>query len=108
MPVWPLLVCSGLKGLPDAVETIWPRMVVQACIVHLIGTVCATSPGRIGTRLPAISGLSVPPRARPPPPSNPWSSEEKWGTTYPAAIKLWFDAWAEMVPLLSFDVEIAR
>lgn len=27
---------------------------------------------------------------------------------YPAVIKLWSDAWAEMVPFLSFDVEIGK
>ncbi|WP_435260618.1 transposase [Streptomyces sp. 1222.5] len=25
-----------MKGLPDAVETVWPRAAVQTCIVHLI------------------------------------------------------------------------
>jgi transposase-like protein len=29
-----MLVCDGLKGLPDAVETVWPRTIVQTCIVH--------------------------------------------------------------------------
>lgn len=33
---------------------------------------------------------------------------EKWGTKYPAVIKLWSDAWAEMVPFLSLDVEIRK
>lgn len=31
-----MLVCDGLKGLPDAVETVWPRTVVQTCVVHLL------------------------------------------------------------------------
>ena len=31
-----LLVCDGLKGLPDAVTTVWPQSVVQSCIVHLL------------------------------------------------------------------------
>ncbi len=31
-----MLVCDGLKGLPDAVETDWPRTVVQTCVVHLL------------------------------------------------------------------------
>jgi transposase-like protein len=30
-----MLVCDGLKGLPDAVEAVWPRTVVQTCVVHL-------------------------------------------------------------------------
>jgi putative transposase len=31
-----LPVCDGLKGLPEAVETVWPRTVVQTCAVHLL------------------------------------------------------------------------
>lgn len=31
-----MLVCDGLMGLPDAVETVWPRTIVQTCLVHLI------------------------------------------------------------------------
>jgi putative transposase len=31
-----MLVCDGLKGLPDAVNTVWDKTVVQACIVHLL------------------------------------------------------------------------
>ena len=29
-----MLVCDGLKGLPEAVETVWPRTIVQTCVVH--------------------------------------------------------------------------
>lgn len=32
-----MLVCDGLKGLPDAVATVWPRTIVQTCVVHLLG-----------------------------------------------------------------------
>ncbi|WP_422449413.1 transposase, partial [Thermoanaerobacterium sp. DL9XJH110] len=31
-----MLVCDGLTGLPDAVNTVWPQTVVQTCIVHLL------------------------------------------------------------------------
>ena len=31
-----MLVCDGLKGLPDAVETVWPQTIVQTCVVHLL------------------------------------------------------------------------
>ncbi|MBW8707591.1 hypothetical protein MBT84_48940 [Streptomyces sp. MBT84] len=30
-----MLVCDGLKGLPEAVETVWPRTIVQTRVVHL-------------------------------------------------------------------------
>src|SRR5258705_3562197 len=31
-----MLVCDGLKGLPDAVNTVWEKTIVQTCIVHLL------------------------------------------------------------------------
>ncbi len=31
-----MLVCDGVKGLPEAVETVWPRTIVQTCVVHLL------------------------------------------------------------------------
>src|SRR6476660_10378180 len=30
------VVCDGLKGLPDAVNTVLPAAIVQACVIHLI------------------------------------------------------------------------
>ena len=29
-----MLVCDGLKGLPDAVNSVWEKTIVQTCIVH--------------------------------------------------------------------------
>src|SRR4029453_12959829 len=31
-----MAVCDGLKGLPDAIAEVWPRTVVQTCVVHLL------------------------------------------------------------------------
>ena len=31
-----IVVCDGLKGLPDSVTTTWPLTTVQACLLHLI------------------------------------------------------------------------
>jgi len=28
--------CDGLKGLPEAIEAVWPRTSVQTCVVHLV------------------------------------------------------------------------
>lgn len=103
-----MLVCDGLKGLPDAVETVWPRTVVQTCIVHLIRNsiryVARQDWEKVAKDLKPVYTA----------PSEAAATErflefsEKWGTKYPAVIKLWSDAWAEMVPFLSFDVEIRK
>ncbi len=31
-----IVVCDGLKGVPDAINTIWPAAIVQTCVLHLI------------------------------------------------------------------------
>jgi len=103
-----MLVCDGLKGLPDAVEAVWPRTVVQTCIVHLIRNsiryVARQDWDKVAKDLKPVYTA----------PSEAAATEhflefsEKWGTKYPAVIKLWSDAWAEMVPFLSFDVEIRK
>ena len=29
-----IVVCDGLKGLPAAIETVWPQAITQTCIIH--------------------------------------------------------------------------
>jgi predicted acyl esterase len=31
-----MVVCDGLKGLPDAIATVWPQAITQTCVVHLM------------------------------------------------------------------------
>jgi transposase-like protein len=31
-----MIVCDGLKGLPDSVAAAWPATIVQTCVVHLM------------------------------------------------------------------------
>jgi putative transposase len=31
-----IVVCDGLKGLPEAIETTWPLAIVQTCVLHLV------------------------------------------------------------------------
>ncbi len=31
-----MVVCDGLKGLPDSIGTVWPEAITQTCVVHLL------------------------------------------------------------------------
>ncbi len=31
-----IMVCDGLKGLPDSITTVWLGMIVQTCVIHLL------------------------------------------------------------------------
>ena len=103
-----MLVCDGLKGLPESVSNVWPRTVVQTCVVHLI---------RASFRYAARQDWDKLARALKPIYTAPTAAaaeerflefQEQWGTKYPAIVKLWSDAWAEFVPFLQFDAEIRR
>lgn len=31
-----MVVCDGLKGLPEAIETVWSAALTQTCVIHLL------------------------------------------------------------------------
>jgi transposase-like protein len=101
-----IVVCDGLKGLPDAIEATWPRAIVQTCVIHLLGA-----------SFRYASRRDWPALARDLKPIHTAATEEAahdrltefagvWEAEYPAIVRLWENAWAEFVPFLSFDPEI--
>jgi Transposase, Mutator family len=40
-----MVVCDGLKGLPDAIGQVWPAAITQTCIVHYPDTAVMPIPG---------------------------------------------------------------
>jgi transposase-like protein len=101
-----MLVCDGLKGLPDAVGQVWPRTIVQTCIVHLL-----RNSFRYASRKDwAVIAKDLKPVYTAPSEQAALDRfaefSEKWETRYPAIIRLWTNAWAEFVPFLAFDTEI--
>ncbi|WP_373318151.1 IS256 family transposase [Planotetraspora kaengkrachanensis] len=103
-----MVVCDGLKGLPQAIEQAWPLAVVQTCVVHLL---------RASFRYAARQHWDAIAKALRPVYTAPTEAAalerfvefaDAWGGKYPAIVKLWQDAWAEFVPFLNFDTEIRR
>ncbi|MEU4807032.1 IS256 family transposase [Actinosynnema sp. NPDC023587] len=103
-----MLVCDGLTGLPDAVTTVWPRTIVQTCIVHLLRNSFRYAGRR---HWDAIAKTLKPVYTAP----TEAAAKERfaefadaWGVRHPAIVRLWNNAWAEFVPFLALDVEIRR
>jgi transposase-like protein len=103
-----MLVCDGLTGLPDAVNTVWPATIVQSCVVHLL---------RNSFRYAARQDWEKIAKALRPVYTAPTEETalerfveftDAWSGKYPAIVRLWEAAWAEFVPFLQFDVEIRR
>jgi transposase-like protein len=103
-----MVVCDGLTGLPDAINTVWPQTVVQTCIVHLLRNSFRYA-GRqhwdaIAKALKPVYTASTEAAAR----ERFAEFTEVWGGRYPAIVRLWEHAWGEFVPFLAFDTEIRR
>ncbi|UGQ55565.1 IS256 family transposase (plasmid) [Rhodococcus qingshengii] len=103
-----IVVCDGLKGLPEAINTVWELAVVQTCIIHLIRNTFRFASRKYWD---AMARDLKPVYTAP----SEFAARErfaeftqKWGQQYPAIIKMWDNAWSEFVPFLDYDVEIRR
>lgn len=86
------LVCDGLKGLPEVVTNVWPRTIVQTCIIHLIRNTFRLTSRRYWDELkrdikPIYTAVNAT-AAR----AEFDDLAEKWGGRYPAVIRLWDNA----------------
>jgi putative transposase len=101
-----MVVCDGLKGLPDAVTAVWDKTIVQTCIVHLLRNSFKYASKRdwgvIAKDLKPIYNAASESGAL----DRFAEFSGKWEKRYPAIIRLWENAWAEFVPFLQFDREI--
>ena len=104
-----LVLCAdGLRGLPDAIEGVFPQTVFQTCIVHMIRSstryvpwkerrgVCADL-RRIYTAVDEEAALQA-----------LQDFDSKWGRRFPMITKAWERRWDELVPFLAFPAEIRR
>ncbi len=101
-----IVVCDGLKGLPEAIGQVWPQTIVQTCIVHLL----RNSFKYASKKDWAAIAKDLKPVYTAPSESAALDGfaefSEKWEKKYPAIIRLWTNSWAEFVPFLRFDKEI--
>jgi transposase-like protein len=100
------LVCDGLKGMPDSVNTVFTDTIVQTCVVHLIRNTFKYSSKRYWAEIardlkPVYTAVNADAAA-----AAFETFEETWAGKYPAISKLWRNAWDNFVPFLDLDIEI--
>jgi putative transposase len=103
-----IVVCDGLKGLPDSIATTWPLAITQTCVLHLIRNTFRLAGKQhwdaIAKKLRPIYTAPTEPAAR----ERFAEFVGEYNDQYPAIVKLWENAWAEFVPFLTFSPEIRR
>ena len=104
-----LIACiDGLKGFPQAIESVFPETRIQLCIVHLVRAslnyVNWKERKQVAADLKAIYRAATEAQA---------SLElsdfiGKWGHKYRAIGKLWRENWERVIPLFEFPAEVRR
>jgi transposase-like protein len=103
-----IVCCDGLTGLPEAINAVWERAIVQTCVIHLIRNTFRYASRKywdaIAKDLKPVYTASSEAAAK-----ERWNEfADTWGQRYPAIIRLWENAWTEFVPFLDYDTEIRR
>lgn len=98
--------CDGLSGFPQAIETAFPKAIVQTCIVHMIRAslryVTATDRKLVVTSLRDIYTAETEAAAG----TALDAFDKRWRSKYPSVSKLWHSRWNEVVPFLAYPKEI--
>jgi len=99
---------DGLKGFPEAVETVFPKAQVQTCIVHMV----RHSLNFVGykERKEVASDLQKIYRSATREDAELRLSEfaAKWDAKYPTISQAWQRNWERLVPFLAYPEEIRR
>lgn len=99
---------DGLKGLPEAVTALFPPTLTQQCIVHLVRAsmryVASKEMKAVATDLKRIYNSVTSEDAE----RELNAFEETWGGKYRAAVRVWRNAWANVVPMFQFPPEIRK
>lgn len=99
---------DGLKGLPEAIEAVYPRAQVQLCIVHKVRNSLKYVPWKerkcVAADLRAIYGAATLPEAE----QALKRFGEKWDAKYPAISPSWRADWVRLTVLFDYPPEIRR
>src|SRR5215467_7986024 len=104
-----LIACvEGLKGFPQAIEAVYPRAVIQLCIVHLVRAslnyVNWKERKQVAADLKEIYRAVTAVQAE----MELNTFQARWGSKYQAIGKLWKENWARVVPFFEFPAEVRK
>lgn len=104
-----LIACvDGLKGFPEAIETIFPKTMVQLCVVHQIRTslryLASKYHKEFVADLKEVYRASTIENAE----AALTGLEKKWGSKCAAAVSTWRQNWTNLSTFFLFPEEIRR
>jgi len=104
-----IAVVDGLKGLADAINTVFPKTTVQTCIVHLIRNSLDYA-GWKDRKLVAQALRPIYTAVSEAAATDELDAFAKgpWGLKYPSIVQSWTRAWEHITPFFVFPPDIRR
>ena len=104
-----IAVVDGLKGLAEAIGTVYPKTAVQTCIVHLIRNSLEYA-GWKDRKLvaQALRPIYAAPSEEAAELALQAFAEGPWGVKYPNIVQSWKRAWEHVTPFFVFPPDIRR
>jgi len=104
-----LIACvDGLKGFPEAIETVYPKTQVQLCIIHLVRHslryVSWKERKRVAADLRTIYTASTAEAAE----QALEAFEKKWQGRFPSIARSWRSNWVHIIPFFSYPPAIRK
>lgn len=104
-----LIACiDGLKGLPDAIRSVFSDVKIQLCVIHMIRNSIRFIPTKHSKEfvadLKTIYGATTKELAE----LNLERLREKWDDRYPLAVKPWIANWENLSTFFEFSQPIRR
>ncbi len=99
---------DGLKGFPEAIETVYPETQVQLCIVHMVRNslrfVSWKQRKEVAADLKLIYQSATAEQAE----MELTAFEAKWDKTHPTISMSWRRNWAQVIPFFAYPADIRK
>ena len=104
-----IAVTDGLKGMPEALEAVFPKTTLQTCIVHLIRNSMAYANWKDrGSLAMAIRPIYSAPSAEAAEAELDAFEQGVLGQKYPTVVGAWRKAWERVIPFFAFPPAVRK
>jgi putative transposase len=104
-----IAVTDGLKGMPEALATVFPATTLQTCIVHLIRNSLDYASWKDRKLLAAaIKPIYTATSAEAAQAQLDAFEAGPWGQKFPTVVASWRRAWGHVIPFFAFPPEVRR
>jgi transposase-like protein len=104
-----IAVTDGLKGMPEALEAVFPATTLQTCIVHLIRNSLDYAGWKDRKPLAqAIRPIYTAASAEAAQAELDAFEQGPWGQKYPTVVASWRRAWAHVIPFFAFPPAVRK